>query len=137
MCLQTTWKKPKEATEDITVYKIVRRDSLTMQWRPPFYYEDDFVYKIGELHKTTLEETSDISHLDCEALSDRQLSSEEWISIGQGFHSAATEGRLIGILTRDHYIAECIIPKGSLYYKGFSDLLVSNQIKILRILNWD
>lgn len=61
---------------------------------------------------------------------------EKLYNIGPGFHSASTAERLDDLFD-DQVIVECIIPKGSKYYRGLSGLLVSDRIIIKkRNMKW-
>lgn len=136
MCLVIPREKESFITkEDMTVFKILRiRDGLLFA-----AYEDDFYYECDKLYSTTLEEVEDYMTFDyldqreAESYfhsSIRLLPPTVYKSIGPGFHSALNQIRLAP-LCYDHYvIRECIIPKGSECYLGFTDLIVSNQIII-------
>lgn len=137
MCLLTTWKNPRTANKNITVYKMMEKGKLN----PPF---NDFEYQLKKLYKTALKETDDTSSFDDyddEARDDatRTNAKRKIISIGPGFHSSLTIKRFQkDSSNKYHYdIYKCVIPKGSLYYKGFTDLIVSNKIKILEKINWN
>lgn len=128
MCLQTTWKLPKEAKKDIIVYKCFSNNLWNShKIVSPF---NNFEYITDKVYKTTMKETNDDSYFDDEA----GIAKKEYEkingtlkNIGEGFHSAKTLERLIDD-TYTYRIFECIIPKGSLYYEGLTDLLASNQI---------
>ncbi len=118
MCLQTKWKKPKVAKRDIIVWKkfynhdIYEHDLRSVCW--------SMLWTIGILYKTVMTTFGN--------------------EVNQGFHSFISKKELM--LDSLHYnvIAKCIIPKGSLYYKGMRSMfgkdicnIVSNQLKILPI----
>src|SRR5690606_17944195 len=74
-------------------------------------------------------------NMDEKYIQDNWLELGELISIEEGFHFAETKERLQQ--TIDHYLMNnveiftCIIPAGSEYYAGFTDLAAANQIIIL------
>jgi len=54
----------------------------------------------------------------------------------RGFHSALTYER-ISIDKNDGVVVECIIPKGSTYFTSISDLAVSNQLIVVKVIKND
>lgn len=135
MCLQTTWTKPKVATKNITVYKLVRCYIVEGEKKPSIHapYES-FKYNLNKLYRAKMVEVFDDTHLDDEAGKALRNETLPVISIGPGFHSALTKTRLGKLTNSEEKIAKAIIPKGAKYYEGLSDLIVSNQIKIVEIL---
>ena len=125
MCLQTTWEKPKKAEKDIIVYKIVELTNRGI--KAPY---NDFIYEPYKLYKTKMKLTDDFCPFDTIAQIARDNCNEKLYNIGQGFHSAKYKKRLGWVDERTQFIVKCIIPKGSLYYKGLTNLMVSNQIII-------
>jgi hypothetical protein len=128
MCLQTIWKEPKIAEEDIVVYKILNigNDRITS----PYRY---FTWNLDTVYETEIKETTDYTCFDDKAKTEYNICSEEVKSIGRGFHSALNKKRLSEDReewTNEEVIFKCIIPKGSEYYIGLSDLVVSNRIII-------
>lgn len=124
MCMITNWTEPKEALEDITVYKLLNLDGTS--------FFKSFPYKKKELYTTVMTETSNEGALDDKEEQDMSIYSNLRY-IEQGFHSAGSRKRLEEMrfmYILDSIIVECTIPKGSLYYKNDSDLYVSNQIII-------
>lgn len=128
MCLQTTWKFPKEAKRDIIVYKCFSNDlGYSCKIASPF---TNFVYITDKVYKTKITESDDESYFDGAAgMAKKEYEKTKGTlkNIAEGFHSAKTLKRLITNLSY-YRIFKCIIPKGSVYYRGLSDLLVSNQI---------
>jgi len=129
MCLQTTWKKPRKATKNIKVYKLVELKANLIC--APYEY---FIYELNKIYSTEMEEVYDDSSLDGLACEARYDNLGKWISIGPGFHSALLKERLKHLVYSNIDIAECIIPEGALYYIGFTDLVVSNKIKLIKLL---
>lgn len=128
MCLQTTWKKPKIAEEDIVVYKIL--EELYSCLQSPFSY---YIWNLNKLYETEIQFTDDDSCFDDIAVDAKEKCIEDIKSIGQGFHSALTIERLNDVSGQEEFnyaVFKCIIPKGSEYYIGLSDLVVSNRIII-------
>lgn len=130
MCLLTTHKKPKIANEDIVCYKIYIEDnnklySLFMKAEAPL---------IGEI------ETS--------GLSSPFYRGGHTFEVERGFHSFSylkdIKCYLENIIRCDSYfllkikysIFKCVIPKGSLYYKGYFDgyySYCSENIKLIEV----
>jgi hypothetical protein len=132
MCLQTKWKQPKVATKDMTVYKLLT--PLGEKTAAPPYSDFPITYTLGRKRSTTMRKTSDNSSFDTEAMvALRKYDKGQYIGIGKGFHSALTKKRLIPH-SSDVCVYKCTIPKGSLYYRGFTGLIVSNKIIILKQL---
>lgn len=125
------------AKEDIIVYKVLKiSDELLFS---PYW--NNFYYECDKLYSTTLKESlEDFTPFDTmDGMIVSRLGNLK--SIAQGFHSALTKERLqnhyyksgdlyLRYYMRDFVIRECIIPKGSECYLGFTDLIVSNQIII-------
>jgi len=124
------------AKEDITTYKILKIDGELL-FSP---YWNDFHYECDKLYTTILKESlEDFTPFDAtDGLIVSRLVNPK--SIAQGFHSALTKERLQNhyyrldsynrFYMRNFVLRECIIPKGSECYLGFTDLIVSNQIII-------
>lgn len=147
MCWSTTNKSDLNrfiAEDNIPVTKIVAlfgKDNI-------FSYYNDFNYKIGKIYRTNLEEPY-LSFNGCGL---------EYI-LNHGFHSYSTK---VKIIKRDSYllyatinsrfmsgfvttfrihsrglgntaVADCIIPKGSVYYLNSRGEYVSNSIKIINV----
>lgn len=137
MCLITKQSKPKIATKDKVIYKILDPYCCSI------YYS--FEYQMGILYKTKILETEDDTTFDdydscmLEEKYGRGWKYKNKIkSIGSGFHGALTKERLEKTLENedghamenDGTIWKCIIPAGSEYYTNPSGLIVSNQIII-------
>lgn len=124
MCLQTKWKKPKKAEKNIICYKLFDNDEFCSQVQ-------NFKYEVGKKYKTELIITKDICAYDQQAANSRdELLIDELLSISKGFHTARYPKRFDTTKWDSHsgIIVKCIIPKGSLYYSGLTNLLVSNQL---------
>ena len=130
MCLQTTWTKPKIAEKDIICYKLLRPGINENEYLAPFKH---FKYISNRLYKTRMTKGDvELGAFDIRASSSkRKMLNKGYplISIVKGFHSAMNKTRLRG---NSQYgkIVKCIIPKGAKYYKGLTNLLVSDKIII-------
>jgi len=131
MCLRTEQIEPQIATEDITCYKVIRKDMSSL-------YYDEFKWKFNKVYTSwiaTFERTKNVDH-----------------AIYQAFHSyESLEG-----LKKEYYMAtvpciavKCTIPKGSEYYLGrqgemdgyASNKLIANEVIDVKELypdfDWD
>lgn len=145
MCLITQQTKPSIATKDIEVHKYLL---------PTFNKEEftsilfkNYVYKLGVLNKTNIEENSEYLFADSYAqkvvrkihpyFSGTTCNVYDFFSYGQGFHSFIKNRK--GEINRNNpeaVLVECVIPKGSKYYLDLSKtLLISNQIIIKKQIN--
>lgn len=127
MCLQTTWKEPKIAEEDIKVYKGFNLNIYNNLISP----YNDFTWKSNKKYNTEINITDDDSALDQLAVDELFSIRDQGISynsIGEGFHSALEKNRLD--INDFDLIIECIIPKGAKYYEGLSKLAVSDSIMV-------
>lgn len=115
MCLYTKWKKPKIATKDIVVYKVLRTYSEHIE--SPYR---GFVYNLKELYETKLTKCKSLGGLE--------------YSIFEGFHAFVS--KKINWYFRTHEkLYKCIIPKGSTYYISSNNKeIVANKIIIKRKL---
>ena len=115
MCLFTRWKKPKTATKNIVVYKVLRTYSE--------YIESPYrglIYNLKELYETKLTK--------CKALG--------------GFGENIFEVSHAFVSKKPHCdfeihekLYKCIIPKGSIYYiSSDNKQIVANKIIIKRKL---
>ena len=126
MCLFPLHDRPKVAKKDIVCYKIVQKSSTKKNEMISMYQK--FEYKLNVLY------TSD---LDIPIIDDNCLVAV----INKGIHAyeekRALNNELIYIraFIIDALPIKCIIPKGSLYYKGANDEIVSNQMILVEILN--
>jgi hypothetical protein len=121
MCLVSRYKEPKVAEKDITVYKIVRE--VPRGYSSHF---EAFFYKSGKLYKTRMSKSNGGCLDTRERIETSHYTTKFYIE--RGFHSAATKTRLKHLVDGDAIIVKGTIPKGSLYYRNASNLLVSNQI---------
>ena len=145
MCLVITkFNKLKIAQEDIKCYKILFKSSA----HPGLYYApyQSFTYELGETYSTNIS----VSY-DCNTFG---LSFFRFIfykffndfldvkGVNQGFHSFvnlkdAIKERKEDLNYEELVICECIIPKGSKYYKGAYlsyNGYVSDNIRINKII---
>lgn len=128
MCLSTLQKKPKIAEKDIICYKIMY--PLNNGIYRSIYYQMN--YKLNTLYKTSMKRSLLTNCYDFKASVDTDNYPKKSVRyIGQGFHSAKTRKRL-GDIWDSARLLKCIIPKGAKYYEGISDLLVSDQIILMR-----
>lgn len=136
MCLITKQKEPFIADKDITVYKMLDENSSDSAYSPYQSYH----YKLNELYQTIIEEDEYICCFDNVDQTEIEIDYPHWMfdrvfkeyglkAFGSGFHSTFKTERLDKYKTT---IFECVIPKGSEYYIGFTDLVISNQIIIKR-----
>lgn len=138
MCLIAENKEKKIALEDIVVYK-----SGTIGAANHFISTYMHTrYNFDTLYNTELEESDEwscLDYMDSIYLDKRyddwnQGKIKELLCIGQGFHSYKNIDRAKTSMWSNESIVECIIPKGAEYYEGVTDLLVSNQIIIKKII---
>jgi hypothetical protein len=134
MCLITKQKKPFIAEEDITVYKVLE-DGL----KSPF---NRYNYKLGSVNKTKIRESYEwccFDDVDTAFLDENHPGWKEdsrnrsgLRCYGHGYHSATTKERLKSIVQYYGRIYKCIIPAGSKYYLGNTDLCVSDMLIVVR-----
>ena len=136
MCLITN-TQPKTATEDITVYKLLKEgidNKAISAYFPSFYYI------LEQLTQTSIEESDEFCCTD--AIDSRQLddrfgrngwqnphNTNDVKCYGEGFHSFKTEDRAGHHSLGGARMYKCSIPAGSIYYED-RELFVSNQIII-------
>lgn len=106
---------PRIAKEDIPIYKVlqVQFHNRKIQLVSPYY---EMKYKIGKTYKTEMKSNPYDSH-----------------EINEGFHSFIGYIAAINEIERIAYptiIVNGIIPKGSSYYLGENQDIVSNKIKL-------
>jgi len=141
MCLITNQKKPHTATCDMVVYKLLRKNASSL-------YHSTMTYELGKLYKTKImlgtskycfddEDTDEVTKAyGCNWSYDYSI-----FSFGEGFHSAIYPDRFTSTVGHSFSgwqgkaIFECIIPKGSKYYKNPSGLIVSNKIIVIKPIN--
>ena len=135
MCLRTKQAKPLRATRDMKVYKVLNVQDTSLS-----------VYKVVSAGKKVYRAT-----VECQLHSTvkgfnyelgktytTQLQTEHYGSVERGFHSYDYKSpRTVG----NHEvgtIVECVIPKGSLYFKGSnngkSKGIISNKIRIVKVV---
>lgn len=145
MCLIITkFNKLKIAQEDIKCYKILFKsfevpDLLIAQYL-------DFGYRLGETYHTNMSVSYDCNIYGLsffrKIFYDLFNSFLDVKGVNQGFHSFinlkdATKERNSDVDYKRLVIGECVIPKGSKYYKGaYSNYngYVSDNIKINKII---
>ena len=121
MCLFTRWKKPKIATEDIVVYKILSVYSTHLA--SPYM---NFVYDLDRLYETKFTKSKGCSGTG--------------YYIYAGFHAyvskkSASASDLDCSFSTYERVYKCIIPKGSTYYiSSDKSEIVANKIIIKRKL---
>jgi len=124
------------ATEDKVVYKAVK---VFMDYISSVYHE--FRWTLGKIESAEFEIKAggfggyaDSVSMDAyEEIDDDYL-----ISISRGLHTASTFQRAKEVVNFEYEkcsIVECTIPKGAEYYKDQTGLLVSNQLRVDRIIN--
>lgn len=143
MCLVITkFNKLKVAQEDIKCYKILFSFCPDMFWAP---YQN-FTYELEKIYSTNMSVTYDCNTIGLSFL--RYIFYNFFSDIldvkgvNQGFHSFvnlkdAIKGRNKDIDYKRLVVCECIIPKGSKYYKGkylHYDGYASDSIKINKII---
>lgn len=111
--------KPKRARKDIKVFKVLELNGLFLH--SP-YYDKDKCWAINWVYKSDIR--GDVSF--------QEDSFHSIIQVSQGFHAYVT--LVNAILYKDYVVCEAIIPKGSRYYLGMQGDIVSNQLKITKIL---
>lgn len=123
MCFQVYDKHPVKhiAEEHITVYKILDK-LLSEIFRCPVSLIQGFKYKLHKLY--TLPEELEVLK---SKYNERLPINRTTYSIYKGFHSYAQMPRA----ENPYLIAECIIPKGSVYYQNGNEI-VSNQIIVIK-----
>lgn len=132
MCLYTKQTEPEIAEEDIICYKFYRR------WNKILFspYQESRAPEIGIVVNTELEKS--YRPTDNGSYIHNLLGFKR---VNKGFHSFKTleeiKHKVNGYRNLDLVIFKCIIPRGSLYYKGiFGDRYesyCSNSIKLIEI----
>lgn len=148
MCWTQSYSKPvlNQAGTDLTVYKLLFKKTryyktFSLKW---FYY---FILSLLRINKNTYyispimkklyklnKRNKDIKLIVKEIPPDYYFYGTIYI-INEGYHSFATLSEALKKCTRENYsIMECIIPKGSYYYKNASLEIVSSNIIIKKEL---
>lgn len=131
MCLILENQQYKITDKDIIAYKVLNNRESIMH---------DFIYDQGVTYETSMNRGEFLTPDDNVEQYLTETYGSNWrtkalerennlMSIGEGFHSCKTIQR--ARILRDSWggnIYECVIPAGSQYYEGFTDLLVSNRI---------
>lgn len=149
MCGITKQLKPKIATKDLVVYKVLMRN-----YESPYQY---FKYEpvtaidnnrsLSKLYKTKIKDSRDYMFADYNDRKefendfpsygvyelDKQVELGTVRCLGQGFHSYKQRCKE-HLVNNDDIIVECIIPSGSEYYECYGGILVSNQIIVTKTL---
>lgn len=112
---------PRIALTNIKCYKVIQKRKVTF-YRPEGYYTpyQDYKIDIGTTYTSKLD--------------------REGYTVNMGLHSFKNIKDAFGWIdeSKGFYVAECIIPRGSLYYKGrfFSkDSYASNKLTYLKLLD--
>lgn len=127
MCLHTYLRKPLIASEDITVYKLLKKSGRRLF---ALYYDTE--YKLNKLYRTEIKHTSEGSAYDTIAQNAFAMAdAESIVKIANGYHSSLSIKRLKDV-DYDQHLYECRIPAGSEVYIGLTDLVVSNQIIVVK-----
>lgn len=141
MCLITNQKTPLITEEDIKVYKVINSN-----YNPFYFSRGNFTYKLGELNETTIQESDDWTAFDDDddAWIDKLVDSHSRANhpdlkcFGQGYHSCFNLDYLKKTIEqywkndRSVLLVECIIPKGSEYYKNPLDIYISNKLIVVK-----
>lgn len=135
MCGYINNKKPSVATEDITCYKVlevvVNDNTGQTTYRSPNFM--DYQYQIGKNYKAELGLTRTKSQY---ALGEYRTTTGLYsFNMLMAVRLACQEWELLNP-DRQYACFECIIPKGSKYYKSLDKpicQLVSDQLQIVRM----
>ena len=128
MCLITNWKSPRMAKKDIVVFKNFDcefEDGLLSPYQGHVYqrYELNITNMVADNKFSTY-----MGYAVLNAYPDCTEYNNPYTHVHEGFHAYTnldySRRYSTGLTTK------CIIPKGSLYYKDKTGLIVSNQIII-------
>lgn len=116
--------KPKKARKDIKVFKVLELNGLFLH--SP-YYNKERCWAINWLYKSSMRGN----------VSFQENLFRSMIEVSRGFHAYTTlaDASINKLLNKDYVVCEAVIPKGSKYYLGTQGDIVSNQLKITKILN--
>jgi hypothetical protein len=149
MCLITKDKNVYIADKDIRVYKLfhfdqdVTRDHKNIKYVKTRF--QDFSYTIGILYQFDIEHApvgeygyfDDKSYIDNDFQGDYyKIINDGFVIIEKGIHSCRTIQRIKCLEKQLQIICRCIIPKGSKYMIDKSNLIVSNQIIVDKIVGY-
>lgn len=118
MCLRIfSEPKLKIATRNIKCWKVLYKDLTSIHY--------DYQYKFGKL------ETGPIP-------SPRPYIITGGWCVDEGFHSYTTRqgANFNGSILVGYKVVECFVPKGSVYYLGYGNEMVSDQIVVKRRVRW-
>ena len=149
MCLITKQKRAKRIEQDLIVYKVLISSIRNNEIRYYGLLMSNFEYKLNVLYKTKLKrnvktiEKRNSNRWD--SLVGKAYPSwiinPDVITISQGFHSFKSINRYFNNdlelkkqRIMENGFAKCVIPKGSLVYEDVTGLIVSDQIKLLKIM---
>lgn len=152
MCLVTFQKKPFITKKDLKTWKIIKNENGNL--KSGFHHQNPFYYELNKLYQTpiktaasfdgkyNLSKFDDLEDVYFEELKIKFGSgyfNKFIISYGEGFHSL-TKIRALNFKFSNNWIqryiiVECIIPKGSEYYRSGNGLLISNAIILEKVLN--
>ena len=116
--------KPKKTRKDIKVFKILELNGLFLH--SP-YYDKGRCWAVNWVYKSDMEGVTFF----------RNGQFFSTIDVSKGFHSYIDlyRAHLESISNENYIVCEAIVPKGSKYYLGTHGDVVSNQLKITRILD--
>ena len=116
--------KPKKTRKDIKVFKILELNGLFLH--SP-YYDKGRCWAVNWVYKSDMEGVTFF----------RNGQFFSTIDVSKGFHSYIDlyRAHLESISNKNYIVCEAIVPKGSKYYLGTHGDIVSNQLKITKILN--
>lgn len=120
----------------MVVYKAVK---VFMDYISSVYHE--FRWTLGKIESAEFEIQAADSGRYADIVSINayeKIDEDRLISISRGLHTVSTFQRAKEVVNFEYEecsIAECTIPKGAEYYEDLTGLLVSNQLRIDRIIN--
>ena len=116
--------RPKKTRKDIKVFKVLKLNGLFLH--SP-YYDKGKCWAVNWVYKSDIEGVTFFRN--------EQFFST--INISKGFHSYIDlyKAHLKSIPNKEYVVCEAIIPKGSRYYLGMQGDIVSDQLKITKILD--
>lgn len=144
MCLITDQLTAKIATEDIVVFKALKK--VNKESARSYMSSTGFTYTLGETYRTEIKDSCDWTPLDERNRNFLNRHHPKWYSentnvlkcIGQGFHAAKTPNRMKGFDgSNGESIYQGTIPAGSEYFEDGDGLIVSNSICINRLTQYN
>jgi len=150
MCLITEFVEPKYAKKDLVVYKVLKRRNELLAVSP----FQEFRYVLNQQYETRI--VKELRHskiLFCSNIDSKyfqlkyknfydpieicksKVDDGELVAINQGFHSCYKKAFVRELLNVPSYcdkrsVYECVIPKGTLYYRDAVGGIVSEKIII-------